>query len=435
MLSEFKSHIKNSFPNLLDSEFLLASSGGIDSVVLTHLCKAAELNFTIAHCNFQLRANDSNSDEKFVKDLAEQINTKIYSIKFKTNAYAAANKINIQIAARELRYNWFTKLMQENGIKTLITAHHADDNLETFIINLSRGTGIEGLNGIPEKTETISRPLLAFSRAQIMEYAVANSLKWVEDSSNKNTKYLRNKIRHQIVPLLKELHPTFLSNFEMTRSYLSESTQILDNHIEIIKSRCFTKYKDGIRIAIADLKELQPQKAYLHALLKDFGFTAWKDIARLLNGLSGKEIKSKTHRLVKDREHLLLEELQTTKEEEHHIDEAEMKITIPFAMTISEVIEIQETSTDILYIDKKTLKYPLTVRKWRKGDYFYPFGMAGKKKLSKFFKDEKLDIISKEKQWLLCSDTTIIWVVGKRTDRRFSVSKETQNILKFVLNK
>jgi tRNA(Ile)-lysidine synthase len=434
VLTDFKSHIKNNFSELQEKPFLLACSGGLDSVVLAHLCKACALDFSMAHCNFKLRGAESDSDEKFVVELAKKMSIKLFVTNFNTNTYVENNKVNVQIAARELRYGWFAELMQENGIETLVTAHHSDDNLETFLINLSRGTGMLGLMGIPSKTDTISRPLLAFSREQILNYAKAEKLEWVEDKSNADTKYLRNKIRHQIVPVLKELHPTFLKNFEMTQTYVMGSNAILNNHVELLKSRIFESYDDGFRISIEELSVLHPKKAYVYALFKEYGFTAWDDVLRLLNAMSGKEVRSKTHRLLKDRNYLLLEKLEANDAWGcFYIEKNQAEIDFPIHMIIKEVDSIKDTAEHILYVDKDSLKYPLVVRKWEKGDYFYPFGMEGKKKLSKYFKDEKIDIISKERQWLLCSADEIVWVVGRRADQRFSVSKETKRIVKLTI--
>ena len=414
---------------------MLACSGGVDSVVLAQLCKAAGLDFVLAHCNFQLRASESDADEKFVKDLGVNLNIKTYVNTFNTVDYISKNKVNIQIAARELRYAWFAELMQDLGCKTIVTAHHADDNLETFIINLSRGTGIHGLTGIPEKTPSISRPLLPFSRDEILKYAATENLNWREDRSNSETKYLRNKIRHEIVPLLKQLHPTFLDNFEKTRSYVSDTAEIAENHLNTVKAAIFEPTASGFRVSIDALNELRPQQGYLHGLFSAYGFTAWKDIARLITAMSGKEIRSKTHRLLKDRAQLLLETVsEETAAATYVVHEAQEALSVPFKMLISSVKALNGTGSEILYVDEQTLKYPLTVRKWKKGDYFYPLGMQGKKKLSKYFKDEKIDVLTKEKQWLLCSDEKIVWVIGRRPDRRFSVSKDTKKILKFKIN-
>ncbi len=411
----------------------MACSGGLDSVVLTQLCHSLKLDFSIAHCNFQLRGTDSDADEQFVVELAKKVNVKNFVKHFNTNNYVAQNKVNIQSAARDLRYAWFTELMQENQIRTLVTAHHADDNLETFLINLSRGTGIDGLTGIPVKTDTISRPLLAFSRTQILNYAKAENLEWREDVSNTNVKYLRNKIRHEIIPILKELHPTFLKNFKLTQSHLKGASTVINNHVELLKSRIFEVHNDEFRISIEELNVLHPQSAYLHALLKDYGFTAWDDVARLLDGLSGKEVRSTTHRLVKDRDYLLLETIKAEVSQSYTIEEGQSEISKPIYLVIEEVDALKETGEHILYVDKDSLKYPLVVRKWEKGDYFYPFGMSGKKKLSKYFKDEKVDVISKEKQWLLCSGDAIVWVIGRRADQRFSVNEKTKQIVKFTI--
>ncbi len=434
MLLEFKTHIENHFSNLKENKFLLACSGGLDSIVLMHLCKQLDLDFDVAHCNFRLRGEESDGDEKFVLNFSENLEIKFHVTHFDTLGYMNKNGVNVQIAARDLRYAWFAELMQQNDIFTLVTAHHADDSLETFLINLSRGTGIDGLKGIPEKTETIARPLLGFSRNQILAYAQSEELRWREDSSNNEVKYLRNKIRHEVIPSLKELHPTFLENFQKTQIYLSDTSKILDNHINLLKSKVFEKTEDGYRVSLNELGVLYPQQSYIRMLFKPYGFTAFEDIAKLLKGLSGKEVYSKTHRLVRDREHLLLTVLKHEESLSYSIHSGQSTISEPIQMQISGVDRMNETSNQILYTDKAALKYPLTVRKWKKGDYFYPFGMQGKKKLSKYFKDERVDIIAKGKQWLLCSEDKIVWVIGRRGDRRFSVTDNTKEIIKFEVH-
>ncbi|WP_298486145.1 tRNA lysidine(34) synthetase TilS [uncultured Maribacter sp.] len=429
----FNTHIKKSFPELKTSKFLLACSGGIDSVVLAHLCVNANLDFELAHCNFKLRGEESDKDEEFVLNLGLGISKKVHTTNFKTVSYSSLNKVSIQVAARELRYDWFAKIQQENGIKYLVTAHHADDDLETFIINLSRGSGIDGLKGMPYNTDVIKRPLLPFSQDQIMVYAQTNMLEWREDKSNEDTKYLRNKIRHQIIPLLKELHPTFLDNFKNSQYYLEQTAAIANNALSEVKRNLFLSENNRYKISIDKLKELNPLKGYLHGLFKDYGFTEWENVAGLLDAMSGKEIHSKTHRLVKSRDYLLLTAIEEMQNKEFVVEESVEATKEPVVMAISLVESIEERSLNTLYVDKETLKYPLTIRKWKKGDYFYPFGMQGKKKLSKFFKDEKIDVLSKENQWLLCSDNQIVWVIGKRADNRFKITSETKHILKFEI--
>ena len=433
VLEEFKNHINSSFFHLLEGRFLLACSGGLDSVVLAHLCHSAGLNFALANCNFQLRGDASDRDEAFVKQLAKKLNKEAHVIRFNTADYMSKNKVSLQVAARELRYDWFYALMEQKGWRTLVTAHHADDDLETFLINLSRGTGIDGLTGIPEKTESISRPLLKYSREQIAAYAKEKGLEWREDSSNLETKYLRNKIRHQIVPLLKDLHPTFLSNFKQTQHFLRQTSAITEDYVEQLKRKLFVKEADVIKISISELLKLNPIEGYLYALFHDYGFVEWNDVQSLMTAMGGKEVRSKTYRLLKHREYLLLEEISIPLGLEYEIQEEEKKIEEPIKMSLAIVDSIEETGNTILYVDKETLKYPLMVRKWRKGDYFYPFGMRGSKKVSKYFKDVKMDQISKEKQWLLCSKDNIVWIMGMRGDERFKVTKGTKKILKISI--
>ncbi|WP_297707115.1 tRNA lysidine(34) synthetase TilS [uncultured Eudoraea sp.] len=433
MLNQFKYHIAINFPHLLENKFLIACSGGIDSVVLIHLCKLNKMDFSIAHCNFQLRGTESDMDAFFVEDLARKIGKKIYIKDFDTVGYINTNKVSLQMAARELRYSWFEELMQINKIKTLVTAHQADDNLETFIINLSRGTGIKGLMGIPAKTSNISRPLLIFSKGQIMQFAEMKNISWREDQSNSETRYLRNKIRNGVIPKLKELHPGFLGNFESTLSNLQGSAALLKNYLAELKQNLFQQQDDIIRIPLNSLLKLEPAKVYMYELFYEYGFKEWNDVVGLLSASSGKEVRSNTYRLIKDREYLLLQPIYPSIIEKFVIDAITGTITEPLHMKIDEVKAMGETSNRILYVDKETLNLKLSIRKWEKGDYFYPFGMNGRKKVSKFYKDEKLDLISKEKQWLLCSGDDIVWVIGRRGDDRFKVTTKTKNILKFTI--
>ncbi|MCM4166450.1 tRNA(Ile)-lysidine synthase [Arenibacter antarcticus] len=433
MLDSFKNHIESKFPNLKKEVFILAVSGGVDSVVLARLCASCKMDFVLAHCNFHLRGEESNKDEVFVRELAAELKKNLHVTHFATNDYADKNKLSVQLAARDLRYTWFVELMKDHNIKTLVTAHHADDNLETFLINLSRGTGIEGLIGIPAKTETISRPLLTFSRDEIMAYAKEHRLLWREDASNKDTKYLRNNIRHTIVPHLKELHPTFLDNFLKTQQHLSDTLEITQVYLKDLKKRLFHFENGQEKVKAASLLALKPTKSHLFHFFRDYGFTQWDDIYGLLTANSGKEVHSPTHRLLKDREFLLLQKNTSEDDYTYEITEDQLGITSPIPVKITKVNEIGKISQNILYVDKEKLKYPLTIRKREKGDYFCPLGMVGKKKLSKYFKDEKLDTFSKENQWLLCSGNQIVWVIGKRADDRFKITQSTKIIVKFSL--
>lgn len=436
MLGNIEKHIAEHLPFLKQSKILIAISGGLDSVVLAKLFHSLNYSIGFAHCNFQLRGEESDEDETFVKNLATELNVEVFTKKFGTEKYANEQKLSIQMAARKLRYEWFQEIATTFQYDYILTAHHKDDALETFLINLSRGTGIEGLTGIPERNGIIVRPLLPFTRAEIYAFAGTNKLQWREDSSNASTKYVRNKIRHDIVPLLKELHPTFMDNFERTQVHLRESKDIIHESIQKLREELVETVADNqYRIEIAALQKLANPKAYTYELLKKFGFNAWNDVSDLLSGQTGKQLFSAKYRLIKDRTHLLIQKRTKNKtaSEVITINNSESIIKTPIRLQIEEVTGITDTGKNILYIEKEMLKFPLTVRKWQNGDYFYPFGMKGKKKLSKYFKDEKYSLIDKENQWLLCSGESIVWIIGKRSDNRYKLTKLTKTIIKLTL--
>lgn len=405
----------------------------MDSVVLAHLCSKLNLNIALAHCNFNLRGNESDEDENFVIELADNLELEVFIERFETEVYARTQKISIQMAARELRYKWFEDLKETLGFDYIFTAHHANDNLETVLINFVRGTGLEGLTGIPERNGNIIRPLLAFSREEIEDYARISHLKWREDSSNTSVKYLRNKIRHEILPKLFELNPKMLETFEVTRNNLNESAVLVDDYISALFPRIAKEEEFGYSFRIKLLKTIPHLKAVLYELFKSFGFTEWNDVYDLLEAQPGKIVYSKTHRLIKDRENLLLTLLPDPEEREFEILAGEEVVMLPIGtFQFEEVGELSEADAKTIFLDLNKLQFPLTVRKWEKGDYFIPFGMKGKKKLSKFFKDEKLSLPEKENCWLLCSRNEIVWVIGHRADARFRVEKETSTILKLT---
>jgi len=436
MQKRFINHIKQHFPGVITSKLLLAVSGGLDSVVLAYLCKQAGLEFSIAHCNFKLRGSESDGDEAFVRTLGETLKVQVHVKQFNTKEETVRTSMSVQMAARALRYDWFEELLREYGYDFVLTAHHLDDDLETFLINLSRGTGLEGLAGIPSQNGKIIRPLLPFSRKEIEAYAQKRTFTWREDSSNKETRYLRNQIRHEVVPRLKELTPAFLENFRTTRNYLSGSAHILKIYVSEFRSVLFHKEDGVIKVPVASLKKLKPREAFLYELFKDFGFTQWKDVLHLLDAQSGKQVFSATHRMVKDRDFVLIEALKAEKyKEEYLIQENDRTLSLPLNITLKLVKELQNESKNIIYVDKEKLKFPLVIRKWQIADYFYPFGMSGKKKLSKFFKDEKYSLPAKEKQWILCSGDDIVWVIGSRADNRFRITETTSEILKIQLQK
>ena len=426
MLDEFKHHIALTFPFIEKSRLLIACSGGVDSMVLVHLIKGSGYDFALAHCNYKLRGDASNLDEELVKKWALENNQRLFLQTFDLQKEGGS----IQLKARDLRYKWFQELMEEEGYDYVLTAHHADDNVETFLINLSRGTGLDGLTGIPRLNQNIVRPLLPFTKEDILNYAKSEKVSWREDESNSELKYLRNRVRHEIVPKLREINPSFLPNFQQTQEYLGLAGQLLNRYGKELRAMLFVPSGINFKISISDLKKLHPISGYLFLLFNSYGFTQWQDFVALLEGQSGKEIRSKSHRIIKNREHLILAPLTLLSQKEYELGENQDEWDDPVHLRIEHVDSMGTHSPNMINVDKEKLNYPLKLRKWKIGDYFYPLGMDGKKKLSKFFKDEKYSTIQKEEQWLLCTDTDIIWVLGKRMDKRFNVDHNTKEILK-----
>lgn len=435
MLTEFQKQLSKKYNLLQSKKLLLAISGGVDSMVLLDLMLKSQMNISVAHCNFNLRGKESDLDEKFVKNYCKHNNVPCFLNNFDTEKYASENKKSIQISARELRYDWFFKLKNEHNFDYIVTAHHLDDSLETFFINLSRGTGIEGLTGIREN-ENIIRPLLDFSRAEIEQYAIQNNIQWREDSSNSSDKYLRNTIRHNIVPLFKEINPEFLNSFSKTISYLQEVQSFCDEAVDKILNKLLIKENNNNYLKINKLLKHKNYKFILYKWLSEYGFTAWNDIYNLLHSQSGKFVETENFRLLKNRNELILSEKNSNFSDEEFLI-SEEKTDYPIGLKISEVSQISEINNpNEIYVDKNLLKFPVTLRKYKEGEYFYPFGMQGKKKkISKFFKDEKLSIFEKENTWILHSDNQVVWIVGRRADERFKITKNTTSILKieFIL--
>ena len=434
MLEKLIHHITLNFPFLKEKKLLIACSGGIDSVVLTRLLKELKFDISLAHCNFSLRGKESDGDEKFVVKLADKLSVPIFTKTFQTKNYANKNGISTQMAARDQRYHWFEELLNTQQFDYLLTAHHLDDDIETFLINLSRGTGLRGLTGIPSVNQKTIRPLLHFSRAEILTFAKKNNITWREDSSNASSYYFRNKLRLEVIPKLKESSESFLHNFQQTQAYLNESQALVGDYMLLIQNLVLSKTEEGIELNIHQLKELPNTKALLFQLLSPYGFTAWEDVLDLLNAQTGKQVFSKTHRLLKNRKVLLLTEISEENiSESIFISEEVRQIESPIKLHFEWVSEVSElNNNNTIYVDFQKLKYPLELRNWKQGDSFYPFGMKGKKKLSKFFKDEKLSLVAKEKVRVLCTENVILWVVGLRPDNRFKVDKNTQKILKIT---
>ena len=441
MLKNYTNHIHNQLPFLKEAQLLIAISGGLDSVVLTHLCHELKLDIALAHCNFNLRGAESDGDEDFVLELADNLDLDVYIERFSTEEFAKDNKLSTQMAARDLRYNWFSELADSLHFDYILTAHHADDNLETFLINLSRGTGLSGLTGIPEINENIVRPLLSFSREELETYAKDHNLKWREDSSNASDTYLRNKLRHHVIPVLKETNANLIQNFQTTLEHLKDTTDIVEESLRAVAKRAIVDLDEHKMVLdILPFKKANNPKAYLYEMFKDYGFTAWDDILDLLEAQSGKQVFSEQYRLVKDRTHLILTHrndgvVKSSSNVSFMIEKAAINIQTPAGtLSFDEAAAVVGHQSHVIFVDQSKLKFPLTLRQWEEGDVFHPLGMKGKKKLSKYFKDEKLSLIAKENVWLLISEEKIVWVLNRRADERFKVTDKTSTIVKIECN-
>lgn len=435
MLEKFQNHIIQNFDFLIGKRLLLATSGGLDSMIMVDLFHKLSFDMAIAHCNFQLRGIESFEDQKFVQNYANANEIDVFTTQFDTTTFAKDFKLSIQVAARELRYSWFYELLETKKYDYILTAHHADDNLETFAINLIRGTGLEGLTGIPAQNGNIIRPFLIFSRQEIEQYANENNLEWREDSSNTSDKYLRNKIRHNLVPVLKELNPDFLSSFLKTQAYLQESKTMAEDASILVYQQVAIQQGEEIHFDLNKLKKLPNYKSYLYQWLNEFKFSAWEDIYDLVDGQSGKQVFSDGFRLLKDRDSLILCPINNDDEiEEYYIFKDQKEINIPLNLSFLKVTDTSIVSNTTIFVDEDKLWFPLVLRRWKHGDKFQPTGMEGKsKKVSKFFKDNKLSLIEKENSWILCSDNQIVWIVGFRQDERFKIGNRTKKILKIQL--
>lgn len=417
---------------------LLTVSGGIDSMVLCHLFSAVRYPFAIAHCNFQLRGDEANGDEALVKTLEEAYGVTVFVKRFDTKAYAEEKGLSIQLAARELRYTWFEELRKEHQMDNIATAHHLNDNIETILFNLTKGTGIRGLRGIPVKQGKIIRPLLFASREEIETYAKENNIAYREDSSNASDKYTRNKIRHNIIPLLKEINPALEQTLGEKIELFTELEEMYTKSIGKETKQLFLPRRNDIYIPILKLKKVKNAGSVLYEYLKDYGYNneQVEDILASVDGTPGKQFITTQARIIKDRQFFILTKLPEQDITAKLINEGDMEVVLGDRKLIIKKGEDIKTTPDksIAYLDAAKLEFPLIVRRWKQGDYFYPFGMKmKKKKLKKFFVDEKVSLAEKENVWVVESNQRIVWVAGYRIDERFKVSEQTKQTLSIAI--
>ena len=420
------------------NRLLLAVSGGLDSVVLTYLCEKSGLDFAIAHVNFQLRGAESERDAAFVRELAMQLNKPFLTKKVDTARFAEIEKLSVQVAARNLRYEWFRTLIgtEQESFTFLLTAHHLDDNVETMLMNFFRGTGISGITGMPEKNKYLIRPLLKIARSRMKEFAVSQNLEWVDDSSNATDDYTRNFFRNQLIPSLEPVFPDLHANLEKNLYRFSEAEILYQQAIQLHKKKLIQPVGSEIHIPILLLKKADPLKTIIYEIIKDYHFTPLQaeEVIHLMDSINGKYIFSSSHRIIKNRRWFIIAPLEDPSIAHISIDKNESIVNYPDGrIHIRELVSENSgkfTATpDTEVLDAREIQYPLLLRKWKAGDYFYPLGMKKKKKLARFFIDQKLSKTAKEKVWVLATDKQIIWVVGQRIDNRFRTTDSTAKIL------
>lgn len=438
MYDQFIKNIKEKPLIKRGQKVLLAVSGGIDSMVMLHLFERSEFEYGIAHCNFQLRGAESDGDEVFVREQVEQHGTSAHFETFETTEHAKLKGISIEMAARELRYEFFERIRKEYEYDRIVTAHHQDDLIETFFLNLSRKTGIKGLTGIKEKKGKLIRPLLFASREDIEKYASENYISYREDSSNSDVVYQRNFLRHKILPLFSELNPAFKKNFMASVENLKAAYDVYAAAVGSEINEILTEEKDQLLISISALQQSVHSKTVLLEILSGYGFNASvvDAVYQSLNNVSGKQFFSKTHRLVKDRDALFIQEITNDEDRVYYIEEDDMELFTPFDISVERVDGRDFTiieDANIACVDLDEIEFPLLMRKWQQGDYFQPLGMTGFKKVSDFFIDRKMPLHEKENTWLLCSGKKIVWIMGRRLDNRFKVTPSTKQVLKIQI--
>ena len=410
---------------------LLAVSGGLDSVVLCELCHRAGYHFVIAHANFQLRGEESDRDEAFVRELGVRYNKEVLVKRFDTERYAMEHRCSIQVAARELRYSWFEEV-RPGGV--VVTAHHLDDNVETLLMNFFKGTGIAGLRAMLPRQGHVVRPLLFATREMLEQFAVQRQLIWVEDSSNASDKYTRNYVRHQLIPLLTSVYPGVTRHLGDNIARFRDIEALYRQAVDLHKSKLLQRRGEEVHLPVLKLQRSRPLPTLVYEIIHPFGFSPQQvdTVIALLSSGSGKYVLSASHRILKDRNWLIISPLGNVPADNVLIESPEGKVAYEGGELRLQLLSGAGPSSEpsVAWLDASAIQFPLLLRKWRPGDYFYPLGMRKKKKLARFFIDSKLSLVQKEKVWVLEMNKKIIWVVGMRIDDRFRLSEHTSRALK-----
>ena len=436
MKKKFKQYIEDQSLIEPKNKLLLAVSGGVDSMVMLHLFNACGYNFAVAHCNFHLRGSEADADEALVRDTCKTMGIELFVKHFETTEYASQKNVSIQVAARELRYGWFSDLCNEKGFTSVAIAHNKNDVAETVLFNLTRGAGLKGLTGIKPKSNSIIRPLLFALRHEIEEYAVQQAVAYRNDSSNAQTNYARNRIRHNVLPELQIINPAAIDNIYSTSLHLADSWQAIAAMNADFRARVRSEVPNEVHYCIEELIKYPFRQLFLIEELANLGFSpaAAIDIEKSLYSHPGKIFYSSTHRLIRDREVLIVSQAEVSNEEiEVHIDDGVAQIVEPIAL-LFKVIDNDSSftipkSSGIAALDYAKLHFPLALRPWRDGDWFIPFGMKGRKKISDFLVDQKVPLHQKQSVYVLESNGHIVWVVGFRIDNRYRIDESTEKVM------
>jgi tRNA(Ile)-lysidine synthase len=462
LLQRFKDSIKQQHLFSPKDKLFLAVSGGVDSVVMCTLCKQAGYDFTIAHCNFQLRGLESERDEDFVKKLGEKYKVRVLVKRFETEVYADKHKISIQEAARALRYDWFEELVNsellivnsqlaiENTNSAtgkihhspltihLLTAHHKDDNIETLLMNFFRGTGLHGLTGIPQSYSHIKRPMLPFSKDELVEYARENNLQFMEDSSNLSSKYTRNFFRNEIIPAISNVYPQVKENLADNIARFKEIEKLYRLTVGDLKKKWCKVKGAEVHIPVLQLVKYN-NRALIYEIIREYGFHEKQvdEVIKLAGSESGRYIESPVlqYRIIKHRHWFIISPSKSVAASNIIIEAKEESVGFEKGLLhFEKTTKVQASNSNhVATLDAKEITWPLLLRRWKTGDYFYPLGMSKKKKLSRFFIDQKLSKTEKENAWVIESNKRIIWVIGHRIDNRFKLTENTRDVLKITL--
>jgi tRNA(Ile)-lysidine synthase len=418
-----------------DDRILLAVSGGIDSMVMADLFVKAGIDTGIAHCNFTLRGQESDEDEEMVRKYSINHKIPFYTIRFNTEEYAERKGISIQMAARELRYEWFERIRKNNGFDCIAIAHNLNDSIETLLINLTRGTGVAGLSGMKRTGNRIIRPLLFSTRASIEEYQKKQNIQYREDSSNAETKYIRNKIRHHVIPLLKDINPSVEFTLNDTAERMSSINDIINSYIDDLRKKIFRDINGNLSTEAKQLTQFLGNKTIIYELFRPYGITNnnLNDLYKIFRGRTGKQLFTSTHRILKNRQEIIIAAIKEEKNDLYSINNVSDLKNICGIISARIVKKTSNFSIPmdcaIACIDLEKVSFPLIIREWRAGDYFYPFGMKQKKKLSDYLTDRKFSRFDKEKLRVMESAGKIVWLIGEKIDNRFRITEFTENIL------